>query len=173
MRTRTRIGMIGITSAALAAAALLAATGSAGSRQPAGQDIGEQLLDGLRSTKGCLGADAAFFASGKQVIVAWFENKAAATRWYYSATHRGFMGAVDHHPSDNESEPLAHVKDESIPIMVMASMSLDPALAADGGAPFGQLAIELYTPLPGGAMYNGRLAPKTLPVKHFRDLSDS
>ena len=159
MRTRTRIGMIGLTSAALTAVALLAATGSAGTRQPAGQDIGEQLLNGLRSTKGC--------------IVAWFENKAAATRWYYSATHRGFMGAVDHHPSDNESEPLAHVKDENIPIMVMASMSLDPALAADGGAPFGQLAIELYTPLPGGAMYNGRLAPKTFPVKHFRDLSDS
>ena len=39
-------------------------------------------MKGLRETPGCLGVEAARTQTGKNVIFAWFENKAAAMAWY-------------------------------------------------------------------------------------------
>src|SRR5216110_2738753 len=49
------------------------------------------LVAGLKATPGCLGVETARTASGKQVIFAWFENKSAVLKWYYSDTHVALM----------------------------------------------------------------------------------
>jgi hypothetical protein len=36
--------------------------------------------------------------------------------------------------------------------------------------PISQISIEMYTPLPGGAAVNGRLAPEGFNIPHFRNL---
>src|SRR5437016_10309430 len=42
------------------------------------------LIAGLKATPGCLGVETAMTASKKQVIFAWFEDKKAVLKWYYS-----------------------------------------------------------------------------------------
>lgn len=171
MRRVTAIlgGVVGLGVAA-AALAWQAADQPAERQPPAGaQDFGARLIQGLKSTEGCLGVDAADFQSGKNTIVAWFENKAAVERWYHSPTHTFMMRAVGSDPTD--LTPLKHVKDPKTPVMVMASITFGGEQAMPGPVPFSQISIELYTPLPGGAMVNGRLAPEKFPIKHFRDLT--
>src|ERR1044071_9190060 len=46
------------------------------------------LVGGLKATPGCLGVETAKTASGKTVIFAWFEDKKALLKWYYSAPHQ-------------------------------------------------------------------------------------
>ncbi|MCI0405976.1 MAG: hypothetical protein L0209_07885, partial [candidate division Zixibacteria bacterium] len=46
-----------------------------------------KLVEGLKATPGCLGVETARTASGKQVIFAWFEDKKACLKWYYSELH--------------------------------------------------------------------------------------
>lgn len=133
------------------------------------QGMGAQLIEGLRNTEGCLGVDAAEFQSGKNTIVAWFKDKASVERWYTSPTHTYMMRAVGFDPTDRT--PLEHIKDPKTPVMVMASITMGGERVLEGPVPFSQISIELYTPLPGGAMVNGRLAPEKFPIKHFRDLT--
>lgn len=143
-------------------------TGSASADQPQ-NDMGQRLAAGLKATEGCLGVDLAQWQSGKSTICAWFEDKEAARRWYYSDTHTGFMGAVG--GDANDREPLEHVKTDG-PIMVMATISFNGPPAIEGSKiPFSQISIELFEPLPGGAHVNGRLAPEKFKVEHMRDLS--
>src|SRR5215470_5027651 len=49
------------------------------------------LIGVLRATPGVLGVDAGQMMSGKQVIFAWFENKQAVLKWYYSDAHQALM----------------------------------------------------------------------------------
>ncbi len=49
------------------------------------------LIAGLSSVNGCLGVETARTASGKEVIFAWFEDKAAVLRWYHSQVHQATM----------------------------------------------------------------------------------
>ena len=82
--------------------------------EPPGLDqMGQQLVAGLRSVEGCLGVDTGNFQSGKNTIVAWFENKAAVERWYNHPTHVRMIGAVGSRPEDRT--PLEHVDDPDIP----------------------------------------------------------
>jgi hypothetical protein len=140
---------------------------SQGARSP---DMGAQLIEGLRKTPGCLGVDAGRFMSGKNAIIAWFEDKAAAVRWYHSETHQQMMRmAFGEEAANIGHAPLEHVKD-GIPVMVIASITFVNEPQLDGiNLPISQIAIELYTPLPGGAHVNGRLAPATFKVEHMRD----
>jgi hypothetical protein len=147
----------------LAAAAGIAVSRPAG---PAGgapgggpPDIGRMLIEGLRATEGCLGVEAAAMQfSQMNTIIAWFENKEAAKRWYLSETHTRVMRMVGDDPANHE--PMAGVPDD-VPIMVMASIQMGTGKAGFGGpVPIDAISIELYTPLPGGAMAGGRLAPK-------------
>ncbi len=171
----------GVSSAARAEAptppAAPAAAPTAPGGQPAGRpgggqpDLGALLVQGLKETEGCLGVDAAQFQSGKNTIVAWFENKAAAVRWYHSPVHARLLGGMGANPEDGE--PLEHVTDENTPIMVMASISFGGEPAVPGSMlPFSQISIEMYAPLPGGASINGRLAPKSFEVPHHRYLGE-
>ena len=137
----------------------------------AGQpDFGQMLVAGLEATEGCAGVETASLGSGKAVIIAWFENKAAAERWYYSETHKRVMGMVG---GDMERKPMQHVADD-IPIMVMAAITPSRGGPGINGSPIpiSQISIEMYTPLPGGAMVNGRLTPMSIDIPHMRGLGD-
>ena len=169
--TALAFGGLGLHKAASASQPARPAEPGGAPEEPPGLDqMGQQLVAGLRSVEGCLGVDTGNFKSGKITIVAWFENKAAVERWYNHPTHVRMIGAVGSRPEDRT--PLEHVDDPDIPIMVMASISFDgrPALQ-ESPIPFSQISIELFAPLPGGASINGRLAPEAFEVEHHRSLA--
>ncbi|GJM19285.1 MAG: hypothetical protein DHS20C14_14980 [Phycisphaeraceae bacterium] len=130
------------------------------------QDMGQMLIDGLEATEGCLGVETPQFPDGRQSIMAWFENKAAVERWYYSPSHQFMMGAV----GAGKTKPLSFVTDEKAPVMVIATIDFTGPPALPGPIPFSAISIELYTPLPGGAYIGKRLAPEKLEVPHMRNL---
>jgi len=133
------------------------------------EGLGGQLVRGLLATPGCLGVDGGRLDSGKNFIMAWFENKAAAIRWYNSDVHRGAMSAFAGMEPERH-RPLEHVKDEQTPIMVIASITYAQAQEAEGlSLPISQIAIELYAPLPGGAYVKDRVAPEAFEVPHMKD----
>jgi hypothetical protein len=57
-------------------------------------------------------------------------------------------------------QPLADVPDDGRPILAIASLTYtDAPSASTSRLPVSQIAIELYTPLPGGLSAGGRFAP--------------
>jgi len=136
------------------------------------RDLGAMLMKGLQNTPGCLGVDAGQFMSGKNAIIAWFEDKEAAARWYYSPTHqRAMRMALGEAGENHDHTPLKHVE-EGVPVMVIASLTFTDKPEIEGMAmPISQIAIELYTTLPGGAHVNGRFAPASFEVAHLRDFT--
>jgi hypothetical protein len=123
------------------------------------------LVGALKMTPGVLGVDAGQTISGKQVIFAWFENKQAALNWYNSDVHRKLMNGFSS-GSRRPDGPLAGIKDDSGPILAIASITLDMAAMKSGDlkAATRQIAIELYAPLPGGLAAGGRFAPSSVKV---------
>lgn len=138
--------------------------------QPAqgGPNFGEILLKGLKESKGCLKVITADTSEGTNTIIAWFENKQAAVDWYYSPTHKRFMEMAG--SSSDTKRPLAHVKDEKAPVMVMASIKFGGEKVLPGPMPISQISIELYTPLDAGASVNGRLMPDEIKLEHFNSI---
>ena len=129
------------------------------------------LVGGLKQVQGCLGVEVARTREGKQLIFAWFEDKKAVQRWYYSDTHMGIMDVVGA-DDDPATKPLAHVPDDAGPIMVVTSITPSQKPAFEGlDMPVSQIAIELYEPLPGGAFLGGRFAPKAAKIPHMKDLT--
>ncbi|MEL7472548.1 MAG: hypothetical protein AAGK04_04460 [Planctomycetota bacterium] len=160
---------------AVLASVVLVAIGAAvlGLVQPqrgqGGGDVGQLLVAGLRETPGCLGVDSARMQSGKSAIFAWFENAEAARRWYRHPTHVRMLRMTGTNPE--QRTPLEHVP-EGVPLMVIASLTMTDQPKIQGiPLPIEQISIELYAPLPGGAMVNGRLAPDAFKVEHMRSLS--
>jgi len=131
---------------------------------------GSVLMKGLRETPGCLGVEAARTQTGKNVIFAWFENKAAVMAWHKSPVHQGAMKAVFPEYED-AGQALAGVPDEG-PIMAIASFT--PGAPPDGSptsAAIAQISIELYSPIKGGIFIGGTFAPEGLQVAGLRDLT--
>lgn len=128
------------------------------------------LVAGLKATPGCLGVETARTDSGKSVIFAWFEDKKAALKWYYSGMHQGAMkGFFPGHKADT---PLKNVPDNSGPILAIASITMsDKANFKESTLPISQIAIELYQPVSGGIFLGGRFAPDTLKVPGLRDIT--
>lgn len=128
-----------------------------------------QLLDGLRKTPGCLGVEIAGTLSGKQVIFAFFENKQAASSWYYSPAHQNMMDMLDP-DRDKNKKPMRKIPD-GVPILAVASISFKgkPALP-DLKIPFSQISIEMYTPLSSGLYVGGAFAPESF-LKLVREKS--
>ncbi|MFG0298773.1 MAG: hypothetical protein ACF8K1_04135 [Phycisphaerales bacterium JB047] len=135
------------------------------SRQGGAPDIGAMLIRGLNNSPGCFKVITAQTSVGSNSIIAWFENKAAVEEWYYSNTHTRVMGMVGSDP--DTKKPMAHVEDENIPVMVMASITLAEKGVLPGPMPVSQISIELYTPLDAGASVNGRLMPEEIKLEHF------
>jgi hypothetical protein len=126
------------------------------------------IVGAIKATPGCLGVETARTASGKQVIFAWFENKAAVLKWYGSDTHQKLMKQF--FPDYNYHKPLKDVADDSGPIMAIASITLaaKPRFK-ETSLPISQIAIELYQPVTGGIYLGGRFAPDSLKVPKMRD----
>jgi len=168
MKQLRELGAVVLLTAAIFTPAIIAAQAPA---PPPGGGIPD-LIGPLRATPGVLGVDAAQTMSGKQVIFAWFENKQAVLNWYNSDVHRqlmnGFSGG-----GRRADGPLAGIKDDSGPILAIASVTLDMAAMKSGGlkAATRQIAIELYAPLPGGIAAGGRFAPSAMKVPGLVDVA--
>jgi quinol monooxygenase YgiN len=121
------------------------------------------LIGALKATPGCLGVETAKTDSGKSVIFAWFEDKKAVLKFYYSDTHQQVMKQF-FPESDGSHKPLAHVPDDSGPIMMIASVTFNAKPTKDDPSPFKQIAIEVYQPLKGGLAIGGSFAPKAMKV---------
>jgi hypothetical protein len=139
-------------------------TTSLPAQAPTAQNQGfPDLVGALKATPGCLGVETARTGSGKNVIFAWFEDKKAALTWYYSDTHQAvmkrFMSGVQ-----RSGKPLASVPDDSGPIMVIASITMNEKPTQEQPQPFTQIAIEIYQPLGGGLAIGGKFAPETMKV---------
>jgi hypothetical protein len=61
-------------------------------------------------------------------------------------------------------KPLASVPDDSGPIMVIASITMNEKPSPDSPQPFSQIAIEIYQPLGGGLSIGGKFAPEKMKV---------
>jgi len=132
---------------------------------PPGADMGKELVEGLKATKGCLGVETAFTSTRKSVIFAWFEDKAATLRWYESDLHQTLMMGMNSGGGGEERVPMAKVPD-GVPVMCIATITPSQKPMIPGfPAPISQVSIELYTPLPGGLALNGRFAPAGLKVE--------
>jgi hypothetical protein len=133
--------------------------------KPSGKPTGSGLdmnglMPALKKSPGCLRADAVQCDSGKLVIVAWFASKKAAIAWYGSDLHAKMMSAM---PPPTRA-PLQNVKDSTGPIVVFASITPSKAVDPYLKMALSQIAIELYTPSPGGFARGGGFGP-ALPGK--------
>jgi hypothetical protein len=125
------------------------------------------LVAALKATPGCLGVETAKTGSGKEVIFAWFEDKKAALKWYYSDTHKEVMARF-FPDAERKRKPLADVPEDSGPIMAIASITLSGKPTAENPLPFKQIAIELYRPLGGGLSVGGKFAPAKMKIPEAR-----
>ena len=159
MKQLRELGAVLVLASAIFTPAIVAAQAPA---TPAGFP---DLVGALKATPGVLGVDAAQTMSGKQVIFAWFENKQAVMNWYTSDAHRKLMNSFSS-GGRRPDGPLAGIKDDSGPILCIASLTIDRAAMQSGDlkAATTQIAIELYAPLPGGLAAGGRFAPSSVKV---------
>ena len=82
--------------------------------------------------------------SGKQTIIAWFKDKNSVLRWYYSDMHEGVISAFMS-DADDTHKPMAHVPDDTGPIMVMATLTMTDKPQFEGlSIPVSQISIELF-----------------------------
>jgi hypothetical protein len=138
---------------------------------PAGDKAKEagfpDLVAAVKATPGCLGVETAKTGSGKEVIFAWFEDKKAVLKWYYSDTHKELMKRF--FPEQKRtSKPLADVPEDSGPIMAVASITLNAKPTKENPLPYSQIAIELYQPLAGGLSIGGKFAPDKMKMPGSR-----
>lgn len=120
------------------------------------------LVGELKKSPGCLGVEIAKTNSGKSVIFAWFEDKKAALKWYYSDTHVALMKQF--FPERTGRKPLADVPDDGGPIMAIASLTLSDKPTKENPRPYKQIAIEMYQPLGCGIAIGGKFSPEKMVV---------
>jgi len=174
MTTRSVITSIGLATL-VAVGGITAVAWTQEARQSRGGGLPD-LVGGLRAVEGCIGVETAQTSSGKNVIFAWFQDKEAVERWYYSDVHQQLMDLLgdDGAYPDTGGKPLRHIADDSGPIMVITSMTMSDKPAFTGvGLPISQIAIEIYQPLPGGLFLGKRFAPAGVKVAHIHDFTPS
>jgi tetratricopeptide (TPR) repeat protein len=108
-----------------------------------------EFLENLAKQPGLLAVHrlASLDKPGMLVILTWWENKAALNRWFYSDVHQGMI-----HWAYGEQQHAADSRSASAPA---SGRTMTEA---------GQIAMELFTTLPGGIQYGGGIGPK-LPDK--------
>ncbi len=169
-RTMSQTSLWRRRGAAVIAGLLLASMSPEAQQTRSPRDLGfPDLVSGLKATPGCLGVETATTSGGKNVIFAWFENKDAVLKWYYSDMHQAvmkkFFPTREHHP------PLEGIEGEG-PIMAIASITMaDQAQFEATKLPISQIAIELYRPASGGIFLGGRFAPDALKVPGLRSVT--
>ena len=166
MKLSREAGAVLVLAALVSSPAMLAGQ----ARPPQGPPPGfPDLVGGLKATPGCVGVEVARTGSGKQVIFAWFEDKKAALNWYYSDTHQAAMKQFFPQSQGSPRTPMKDVPDVG-PVMAIASLTMaDKAPGDITTLPISQIAIELYSPLPGGLALGGRFAPPAIKVPGMRE----
>lgn len=121
------------------------------------------LVSGLKQTPGVLDVQTAVLGK-KQTIFAWFKNRAAVQSWYASPMHREAMRKF--FPNfPGRSYAAAEFKDDKSPILVVASVTPGDKPIMEGSPLHArQIAIEMYTPVPGGITIGGGFGPESLEV---------
>lgn len=145
--------------------AIVPALNSSPVQQPA-QSVAQfpDLGKGLRETPGCVGVQSFQAEGGKFVIAAWFENRRAMEAWYYSKMHQGAMKTFFPGMGGGK-KPFAAFTDEKAPLLVIASVTPGSKPAGYGShLAVSQIAIEGYTPIPGGVAFGGTFSPEKLVV---------
>jgi hypothetical protein len=128
------------------------------------------LVIELKATPGCLGVETARTDGGKDVILAWFEDKKAALRWFHSDAHRQVMKSFFPNHTPGAREPLKDVPDDGVPILTIATMTMSDKPQLPGASqPISQISIELYSPLGEGLALGGRLAPEAMKTRGAPD----
>jgi hypothetical protein len=124
------------------------------------------LIGGLKATPWCIAVKNSAFNGGKQLaIFAWFKNKAAVNAWYNSPMHRDAMRKFFPNMPGRASA-LEGMRDEKSPLLVVATVTPAEKPAIDGSPlAVSQIAIEIYTPAPGGVVIGGGFGPDALDVK--------
>ena len=151
--------------------AMIVSAGGVRAADPPPKEKGAGLPDlvaALKETPGCLGVETAKTGSGKQVIFAWFEDKKACLKWYYSDVHVELMKQFF---PDRKSgrKPLTDVPGDSGPIMAIASITLGEKPTKENPLGFKQIAIEMYQPLGGGIAIGGKFSPEKMKVAPKKD----
>src|SRR5919108_523033 len=82
------LGVCGLSLIIVGGMALAQSEDKPKDKQPDMKNMGAALIAALKASPGCLGVETARTSSGKDVIFAWFENKKAVLRWYYSEAHQ-------------------------------------------------------------------------------------
>lgn len=117
-----------------------------------------QIFDALRSIPGCLGVELAHSESGRHSILAWFEDKDALVRWYYSSFHKNLQRT--YFPEETPGEPLAHVPYPGGPIVATASFTLTHEM--DPASPMlslQEITVDLFSPLSADTLLGTALDP--------------
>jgi hypothetical protein len=156
---------------------------------PSMEAMGGELVAALKTSPGCLGVELGGFQTGKFAIFAWFQDKASLLTWYQSDVHQGAMasmkagfaaakkgaggGAESKAPKEGKEAvqhaPLEFVPDDVGTILCIATITPSEQPAVPGfPAPIGQISIELYKPVPGGASFGGTFTPLAVPLEHHR-----
>ncbi|MBX7131264.1 MAG: antibiotic biosynthesis monooxygenase [Fimbriimonadaceae bacterium] len=123
------------------------------------------LVSGIKATPGCLGVKTGTLENGKQLaIYAWFKDKAAVQAWYTSPMHREAMKKF--FPKlPGKTAALGQYRDDKSPLLVVATVTPSDKSHLEGSPlAVSQIAIEIYTPVPGGVTFGGGFAPKSLDV---------
>ena len=167
MRLMIKSGLIFVAGAAFALALTSNAPRLAIAEQ-GGQTVGDfpDLGKGLRETPGCLGVQTFAVDGGKKLVIsAWFENRRAMEAWYYSKMHQDAMAKFCPGMGSKGRKPFAAFKDEKAPMLVIASVTPGTkAIGSGSNLAVSQIAIEGYTPVPGGVAFGGTFAPEKLNV---------
>jgi hypothetical protein len=123
------------------------------------------LIGGLKATPGCIAVKNSAFGNGKQLaIYAWFKNKTAVDAWYNSSMHRDAMKKFFPNMPGRPSA-LEGYKDAKSPLLVVATVTpSDKPTIAGSPLAISQIAIEIYTPVPGGVALGGGFGPDSLEV---------
>lgn len=166
-----------VKEATLAAAALAAGLGIGTSwNNPTEQGGGQvqtvsefpDLVRGLKETPGIIDVKVAVIDGKKQTIFAWFKNKAGVDAWYNSPMHRGAM-AKFFPKMKGGAHSLTGFADEKAPVLVVASVTPSDKPHIEGSQlAVSQIAIEMYTPVPGGIVFGGGFGPDALDVPGIR-----
>lgn len=151
--------------ALVTAAAITSLHAHAKAAQPGFEQIGRLLVEGIRSTPGCLGVETAQTSSGKNVIFAWFKDKESALAWHSHPMHRRMMsGFFADRPEGHI--PMEHIPDGAGPLLVIASLKPADKPLPGTRMPISEIAIETYMPMPGGLRINGGFTPASVEVPH-------
>jgi len=124
-----------------------------------------ELGKGLLATPGCLGIQSFAVNNNKTfVISAWFKNRKALEAWYYSKMHQDAM--MKFFPGfRSDRKPFSQFKDPNKPLLIIASVTPgDKPIGSGSQLAVSQIAIEGYTPIPGGLALGGTFAPEKLSV---------